>query len=149
MKDNSINNSMITASAGCGNVAVCMTDQRDVSRLIRAGRELADQTGGALVVMSALPRLRSPEAARELEQLYELSARADAQMLVMYTSRPLEALTGGLKKHGIGHVLLGDMCSRSAQLSARLKGSYPAARYYALDQSGRACQAPALNAYAL
>ena len=115
------------------NVAVCVTGQRDCDQLIRAGRELADSTGGALVVMSALPRL----------------AHAGAQMLVMYTNRPFEALTDGFKKHGIGHVLLGEPRRRSSQMRTRLKGGYPGAKYYALDQSGHACQTQQLAACAL
>lgn len=131
------------------NVAVCVTGQRDCDQLIRAGRELADSTGGALVVMSALPRLYGQDTARVLEYLYECSAHAGAQMLVMYTNRPFEALTDGFKKHGIGHVLLGEPRRRSSQMRTRLKGGYPGAKYYALDQSGHACQTQQLAACAL
>ncbi len=122
-------------------VAVCVTGQRDCDQLIRAGRELADRTGGELIVMSALPRLYGQDTARVLEYLYECSAHVGAEMLVMYTDRPLEALTDGFKKRGIGHVLLGEPRRRSSQLRARLMGGYPGARYYSLDASGRAAQA--------
>lgn len=120
-------------------VAVCVTGQRGCDRLIRAGRELADRLGGRLVVMSALPRLYDAETARVLEYLYSCSTGADAEMLVMYTSHPMEALTDGFKKQGVGHVLLGAPRDRSSQMGARLMYGYPSVRYYMLDPAGRAC----------
>ena len=126
--------------AGRNNVAVCVTGQRDCDRLIRAGRELADRLGCGLVVMSALPRLYDEETAKVLEYLYSTSVKADAQMLVMYTDRPMEALMDAFGKHNVGRVVLGDPGRRSSQMGARLMCGYPQADYYALDGSGRACQ---------
>lgn len=122
------------------NVAVCVTGQRDCDRLICAGRELADRLGGQLVVMSALPRLYDEETARVLEYLYSTSVRAGAQMLVMYTSRPMEALVDGFCKRSVGHVVLGEPGRHSSQMGARLMCGYPHVNYYALDAAGRAHQ---------
>lgn len=122
------------------NVAVCVTGQRDCDRLIRAGRELADRQGSALVVMSALPRLYDSSTAQVLEYLYSCSAQADARMLVMYTDRPMEALAEGFDRQGVGHVVLGEPRSRSSQMGARLMCACPQVNYYALDRAGHAFQ---------
>ncbi|MGI6184805.1 MAG: hypothetical protein ACOYIH_11965 [Candidatus Fimadaptatus sp.] len=126
--------------AASNNVAVCVTGQRDCDKLIHAGRELADELGGELVVMSALPRLYDGETARVLEYLYSCSTQSGAQMLVMYTNEPMEALRQGFEQQHIGHVLLGAPGRRSSQMGARLMGGYPQARYYSLDSAGRAME---------
>lgn len=121
-------------------MAVCVTGQRDCDKLIHAGRELADELGGELVVMSALPKLYDSETARELEYLYTCSTQVGAQMLVMYTSDPMEALRNGFAKQDIGHVVLGAPGKHSTQMGARLMGGYPQAKYYSLDAAGRAME---------
>lgn len=56
-------------------VAVCVTGQMGCDKLIRAGRELADQMNAELVVMSALPRLYDAQTAQVLEYLYSCSTQ--------------------------------------------------------------------------
>lgn len=121
-------------------VAVCVTGQTDCDRMIRAGRELADSTGGKLIVMSALPRLYDEAAARVLDYLYQCSSKADAKMFVMYTDHPLRALSAGLSQEYIGHVVLGEPLRSSAQLRARLMCEYQSAKYYSPDPAGHPCR---------
>lgn len=120
-------------------VAVCVTGQMDCDKLINAGRELADSVDAALVVMSALPRLYDVQTAQVLEYLYSCSTQAGAQMLVMYTDHPMDALIDGFKKQNVGHVLLGAPRDHSSQMGARLMYAYPNVKYYALDPQGKAC----------
>ena len=120
-------------------VAVCVTGQMGCDKLISAGRELADRLDAPLVVMSALPRLYDAQTAQVLEYLYSCSTRAGAQMLVMYTAHPMDALIDGFKKQNVGHVLLGAPRDRSSQMGARLMSAYPGVKYYALDPQGKAC----------
>lgn len=119
-------------------VAVCVTNQRDCDRLIKAGRDLADKLGCDLAVMSALPRLYDGETAKVLEYLYSCSAQAGAEMLVMYTDKPMEALLNALSKRGVAHVILGQPKRKSTQMGTRLMCGYPQATYYMLDRASQA-----------
>nr|WP_122011817.1 hypothetical protein [Maliibacterium massiliense] len=89
-------------------VVVCVTDQFCCDRLIHAGRQLADETGRHLNVLSiqghACFQARCAEA---LEYLFEVSKQAGAEMFVYYRADRLETAVQFMRAHNVGAIVCG------------------------------------------
>lgn len=74
-------------------VAVCVWDTACLSRLMRLGREIADQAGYALKVMLFINVQRQcEESAAMLEDVFQCAKRMDAEMNAFYTNEPMRKL---------------------------------------------------------
>ena len=80
-------------------VVVCVTDQYDCSRLIKAGRKIADEKGLSLHVLSVSPvKTMVKERCEELEFLREVSHESHAEMTVYYHDEPALVAASFIKK---------------------------------------------------
>ena len=89
-------------------VVVCVTNQYDCSRLIKAGRKIADEKGLTLHVLSVSPvKTIVKERCEELEFLREVTLESHAEMTVYYHDEPALVAAGFLKEVGAEVVVTG------------------------------------------
>lgn len=89
-------------------IVVCVTNQYDCSRLIEAGRKIADEKGLALHVLSVSPvKTAVSERCEELEFLREVTQKAHAEMTVYYDDEPQIVAASFLKEVGAKGVVTG------------------------------------------
>ena len=71
-------------------ILVCVTDQPQCARLIRKGRELADESSAHLSVLHVRTRQKTmmgnPDIPAALNQLYAAAREADAEMEIIASS---------------------------------------------------------------
>lgn len=93
-------------------VLVCVTGQRMCERLIHRGAEVAQEHRLPLLVLSVVGcgqnSLGNPEVAQALDYLYRTSAESGAEMTVLCSDRPLDAIIDFARKHSIQHVVIGE-----------------------------------------
>lgn len=89
-------------------VLVCVTGQRDCDRLIRIGREIAEELALPLKVLCVQPASAGFETdCDELEYLRQTARDSDAEMTVYFNDdAPLMAVTVA-KKIGAVHIVTG------------------------------------------
>ena len=74
-----------TTTSPSASVLVCVTGQRDCDRLIRAGKELADQKGWPVQVLCVLPTAAAGQAlGEELEDLRSTARDYQADMNIYF-----------------------------------------------------------------
>ena len=78
---------------------VCVTGQRDCDRLIRAGKEIADENSGPLFVLCVQPTAAGFETnCEELEYLRQTARSAEAEMSVYFDDDAALMAVGYAKK---------------------------------------------------
>ena len=94
------------------NIAVCVTQQKTCERLIKVGVENREKTKGDLYVLHVAPEgysiLGSSKEAEALEYLFEISKAADAQMIVLKSSKIIETIDNFCKDNEISKIILGE-----------------------------------------
>lgn len=119
-------------------VLVCVTGQRGCDRLIRRGRELAQETGLPLHVLhvcSGKTMLGSPDVSEALNYLYGLAREADAEMDILYSQDVADTLCAYARKHGAKRIVLGITASKHPEtdMPAALKLLLPDAAFEICD----------------
>ncbi len=85
---------------------VCVTNQFECQRIIRAGRAIADLTKTHLTVLS----VSSPEYTQNpqaLQYLFDVSKENDAMMTVTYSENPTKTIINFIKENKVVNVLTG------------------------------------------
>lgn len=94
------------------NVLVCVTGQKMCERLIHRGVQVAQEHGLPLLVLSVvgngLNDLSNPVVNEALDYLYRASAHSGAEMTVLCSEKPLDAIVSFAKAHGVKHLVLGE-----------------------------------------
>jgi len=89
-------------------VLACVTMQKDCVRLIRRGREIADETGAELRVLHVSVRKSQPqEDAAILNELFSLAHEADAEMNILYEENVPSAIARYARESGAAVLVLG------------------------------------------
>ncbi len=89
-------------------ILVCVTDQKTSSRLIIAGRKLADIKQTPLKVICVRPRqAASWLASDEVEFLFNISKQQDAEMIVLFNDDPMRATIDYIDKHKVKFIVTG------------------------------------------
>lgn len=86
---------------------VCVTNQYQCERLIRAGRILADLTGTNLTVINVSKPDLSENDSRALDYLYHVSKDNDAVMVIYYSGDPYRVLGNYIKSSKASNVVTG------------------------------------------
>lgn len=93
-------------------VLVCVTGQRMCERLIRRGAQVAQEHQLPLLVLSVvgngLNDLGNAAVAEALDYLYQASATSGAEMTVLCSDKPLDAIVDFARGHGAQHLVLGE-----------------------------------------
>lgn len=89
-------------------VLVCVTGQRDCDRLIKVGRQIADQEGLPVQVLCVLPiQAGGKDCSEELEYLRQTARDADAEMTVFFHDEPALMAVGFVKQINAVHIVTG------------------------------------------
>ncbi len=105
-------------------VLVCVTAQKDCARLIRRGREIADEKGTELKVLHVCTRKSQPkEDAAILNELFSLAHEADAEMNIRYEEDAPAAIARYAGECGATVLVLGPDRSGNAGRIRALAGS--------------------------
>lgn len=93
-------------------VLVCVTGQKMCERLIHRGAQVAQEQALPLLVLSVvgngLNDLSNPAVTEALDYLYSTSAQNGAEMTVLCSPKPLDAIIAFAKAHGARHIILGE-----------------------------------------
>ena len=93
-------------------VLVCVTGQRMCERLIHRGTQVAQEHHLPLLVLSVvgsgLNDLTNAAVAEAVDYLYKASAASGAEMTVLCSDKPLDAIIDFAKEHGARHLVLGE-----------------------------------------
>ena len=76
-------------------IMVCITNQYSCERLILFAKNLCEARNANLLVTSVLPykQTNMPEVSKELDHLFLLSTQAGADLSILYSDSPINALT--------------------------------------------------------
>ena len=89
-------------------ILVCVTGQRDCDRLIRAGRNIADEHSSELQVLCIQPTSSGFETScEELEYLRQTAHGAKAEMTVFFNDDAALMAVGFVKQIGATHIVTG------------------------------------------
>ena len=87
---------------------VCVTNQYECERLIKAGRIVADLSNTKLQIIN----VSSPDLSKlnfaALEYLYEVSKQYDAEMSIIYSDDAYHTLVRYIKQNKATHVITGE-----------------------------------------
>jgi len=121
-----------------GTTLVCVTDQMRCSRIIRAGRIIADRTGTALYVINVARSQTqiTPERAAALEHLFSVSRENDAVMNVFYAEQPIEVMRSFARDCGARNILTG-MPENETSILHTFWRSLPEVTFYVVSTDGR------------
>lgn len=119
-------------------ILVCVTDQKTSSRLIIAGRKLADIKQTPLKVICVRPRqAASWLASDEVEYLFNISKQQDAEMIVLFNDDPMNATIDYIDKNKVKFIVTGIPPEQgySAFISG-LEDSFPHIPLVTVDHQG-------------
>ncbi len=89
-------------------VLVCVTDQESCSRLIEAGRKLADITDSLLKVICVRPRrMENWFGSDEVEYLFNRAKQLDAEMIIKFHDYAMESVAEYVASNDIHYVIVG------------------------------------------
>lgn len=86
---------------------VCVTNQFQCERIIRAGRSIANLSDTELMVVNVSPLDFARQNGEALEHLFRVSRENDAHMSVLYSNEPLKTLMNFIKKNHTVNVVTG------------------------------------------
>lgn len=93
-------------------VLVCVTGQRLCDRLIGRGAEVAREKDLPLLVLSVAGNgqndLGDPVVAEALDYLYRHSMEHGAEMTVLCSPKPQDAIVEFARKHEVRHLIIGE-----------------------------------------
>ena len=92
-------------------ILVCVTDQPQCARLIRRGRELADEQSGQLLVLHVRTRQKTlrgnPDISSALNQLYADARGADAEMEIIASTEVEKTITDYARAQQVTAIVIG------------------------------------------
>ena len=92
-------------------ILVCVTDQPQCARLIRRGRELADEQIGQLLVLHVRTRQKTlmgnPDISSALNQLYADARGADAEMEIIASTEVEKTITDYARVQQVTAIVIG------------------------------------------
>ncbi len=114
---------------------VCVTNQYECERLIKAGRIAADLSNTALKVVN----VSSPDLSKvnfaALEYLYGVSKQYDATMSIIYSNDAYHTLVRYIKQNKATHVITGESDGKNVILP-RLWSRFSQLRFFTVSLSG-------------
>lgn len=86
---------------------VCVTNQRQCERLIKAGRVIADISKTDLTVISVVSPERVKHDTDALEYLFDVSKQNNAVMSIQYSTDPFKCIAGFIRDNKAINVVTG------------------------------------------
>lgn len=112
---------------------VCVTNQFACERIIMMGRKIADLTQTTLAVLNVAGNFGYEKNHEALEFLFEVSKNHGAEMMVVYSENPFEAISDTIKKIHAVHIVTGVPRSEDSIIH-KLMQRFPASTFYAVPE---------------
>lgn len=128
-------------------VLVCVTDQESCSRLIVAGKKMADIKGTSLKTICVRPKQAIDWlASDEVEYLYSLSRQLSAEMIVLFNDSPANAVADFIRHNAVDALVVGTppQPGQSVFIS-EMEYHFPHMLMMSADQSGDPQRLPKLD----
>ncbi|MDD2375112.1 MAG: hypothetical protein PWP10_3376 [Clostridiales bacterium] len=119
-------------------VLVCVTDQETCSRLIYAGRKLADIKDIPLKVICVRPRKAAGWlASEEVEYLFGISKQQNAEMVVLFNDDPAAATVDYVSRNKVNFIMTGiPPQSGQSVFISELEDNFPQIPLITVDHDG-------------
>ena len=115
---------------------VCVTNQYECERLIKAGRVVADLSNTDLRVINVSPVDISRTDFAALEYLYEVSKQYEASMSILYSDDAYHTLASYLKQNKASHVVTGESDGKNTMLP-HLWSRFSMTRFFTVSKNGQ------------
>ena len=113
---------------------VCVTAQRSCQRLIHRGAEIARSHSTPLLVLSVSGSgfnvLTNPAVSAVMNELYAVSAEVGAEMTMLQSAAPKQAIAGFIRERHVRHLVLGQGRPDPNGLVAQLMEEFPQVAFY-------------------
>jgi K+-sensing histidine kinase KdpD len=114
---------------------VCVTDQFQCERIIRAGRSIANLSDTSLLVVSVLPIDATSQSGEAIEHLFKVSQENDAEMSVFYSDKVLKTLMAFIKKKRAVNVVTG-MPRQGNSVLSKMWEKLGGVSFFTVDENG-------------
>lgn len=114
---------------------VCVTNQFQCERIIRAGRSIANLSDTALLVVSVSPMDMTAQSGEAIEHLFRVSQENDAEMSVFYSDKVLKTLTTFIKKKHTVNVVTG-MPQQGNSILPKMWEKLGGVSFFTVDEKG-------------
>lgn len=124
----------LTAGLPRTKTLVCVTDQRNCDRIIKAGRQIAQLTDSDLAVLSvALPnRAQDPQS---IEYLFSVSKENDAEMAILFGNDVAKTIIQYIKSNKVSYLLTG-VPQQGDSVTARLWSKFTHITFFVVEGDG-------------
>ena len=95
-----------TETASAAKTVVCVTDQRQCDRIIKAGKKLSDLSGNELTVINVVDPYRRSDP-DSMEYLFSVSKKNGAEMVLLYSEDVAKAIIKYIKSNKVTALLTG------------------------------------------
>lgn len=100
---------------------VCVTAQYSCERLIREGRKIANLTDTKLYVINIQQKdAWGNKFSKELEHLFLVSKKLDAQMITFFSDHPIEIINDCIVRSNVKNIVLGEKRKGSINIVEQL-----------------------------
>lgn len=124
----------LTAGLPRPKTLVCVTDQRDCDRIIKAGRRLSQLTDSELLVLNiALPN--QPQDPQSVEYLFSVSKENDAEMTVLFANDVAKAIIQYIKSNKISFMLTG-VPAQGDSITTRIWSKFTHVTFFVVEYDG-------------
>lgn len=117
---------------GC--TVVCVTDQRQCDRIIRAGRALADISNTELLVVNVV-RPDSIQDTDSMEYLFGVSKQNRAEMVLLYSDDVSKAIIRFVKGNKVSNLLTG-IPSEKNSITAKIWKRFTHISFFIVENDG-------------
>ena len=114
---------------------VCVTNQFQCERIIRAGRSIANISDTELLVVNVSPLDFARQNGEALEHLFRVSKENNAQMSVLYSDEALKTLTNFIKKSHAVNVVTG-MPQQDNSVLVKMWEKLGGVSFFTVDEKG-------------
>ena len=117
---------------------VCVTDQRQCDRIIRAGRTLASVSGTELAVINVVCPQAEPDP-DSMEYLFSISKENGAEMTLLYSKDVARAIINFIKQNKVRYVLTG-IPQEGDSVTTRIWSRFTHISFFVVEKSGKLCE---------
>lgn len=118
---------------------VCVTNQRQCERLIKAGRLIADLSKTPLTIISVVNPEGKYTDTDALEYLFEVSKQNNAVMALRYSNSPLTCIADFIRENDAQNVVTGEKSGQNSILP-KLWRSFKSATFFTVTLDGEVLQ---------
>ena len=115
---------------------VCVTNQFQCERIIRAGRSIAGISDTVLLVVNVSPLDFTHQSSDALEHLFQVSKENGAQMSVLYSEESMKTLISFIRKNHAVNVVTGMPQSRNSIL-VKMWEKLKEVSFFTVDEDGK------------